>query len=158
MYTRRFFDVVARIIILGSLFVGCSPAAPTLPSLQPIPVGTIAPSQPDLVVVGVNLYPSQPQASQVFRAVVTIKNQGNAPSGEYDIGMTIKDVSRGYAYPVGTFRQTALQPGEQVPWQSNDLMVNDPGAFQYWVEIMPFNFQDGDEQNNVYGWAFQAAP
>ena len=55
--------------------------------------------------------------------------------------------------PIGS-----LQPGEQVPWQSTDLMVNDPGAHQYWVEIVPFLFEDGNEQNNTYGWAFQVAP
>ncbi len=33
-------------------------------------------------------------------------------------------------------------------------MVNEPRAHQFWVEIKPFNFNDGNEQNNVYDWAF----
>ena len=110
---------------------------------------------PDLSVASVDIFPSEPRAGERFTAVVYVANIGSASSGEYDLAMNMKDVSRGSAYPVGTFRQSPLQPGEQVAaWSSDQLMVNEPGAHQFWVEIKPFNFNDGNEQNNVYGWAF----
>jgi len=110
---------------------------------------------PDLSVASVDIFPSEPRAGERFTAVVYVANIGSASSGEYDLAMNMKDVSRGSAYPVGTFRQSPLQPGEQVAaWSSDQLMVNEPGAHQFRVEIKPFNFNDRNEQNNVYGWAF----
>jgi len=110
---------------------------------------------PDLSVASVEIIPSEPRVGERFTAVVYVVNIGSASSGEYDLAMDMKDVSRGYTYPVGTFRQSPLQPSEQVAsWSSDQLMVNEPGAHQFWVEIEPFLFSDGNEQNNMYGWAF----
>ena len=162
MRSKRTLIVVLLVIATLGLLLNCGPEPqPPPPSREtpPPPSGeTPPPAHPDLAIVDVKIYPSQPQAGKVFKAVVYVTNQGNTASGEFDLAMHIKDVSRSSTYPVGTFRQSALQPGDQVPWQSGDLMVNESGAHQYWVEIVPFLFEDGNEQNNTYGWAFQVAP
>jgi hypothetical protein len=105
-------------------------------------------SAPDLVVSGVYIYPATPAAGKYFTVVVHVKNQGNGPSGNFDLQMHIKDVGRGYTYPIGTFRRNAMKPGEQIPWQKQGVLVNDPGAFQFVVEIVPFLFEDGNKHNN----------
>jgi hypothetical protein len=103
---------------------------------------------PDLVVSGVQIYPATPTAGKNFTVAVYVKNQGNAVSGQFDLQMHIKNLDRGYTYPIGTFRRNAMKPGEQIPWQKQDVMVNEPGAFQFIVEIVPFLFQDGNKMNN----------
>lgn len=159
MRSKRTLTVVLLVIATLGLLPGCgSEPEPPPPPQPPRLEETRPPAHPDLAIAAVEIYPSQPQAGKAFKAVVYVTNKGDAASGQFDLAMHIKDVSRGYTYPVGTFRQSALQPGEQVPWQSGDLRVNDPGAHQYWVEIVPFLFEDGNEQNNTYGWAFQVAP
>jgi hypothetical protein len=110
---------------------------------------------PDLTISAIEVFPAQPQAGQYFTVNVYVTNVGEAQSGEYDLAISIKDVSRGYSYPVGTFRNEGLYPGENVPaYSSSDRLVDDPGSFQVDVEIKPFNFEDGNEQNNTLIWAF----
>jgi hypothetical protein len=75
--------------------------------------------------------------------------------GPIDLAIFIKDISRGSTYPVGTFRQPGLQPGENIAaYTSTDRRVNDPGSYQVHVEIQPFQFEDNNSQNNVFIWAF----
>lgn len=161
MKSARTLLTVAFAIATALSLLSCSPAPyPTSP--PPPPPKPTEPSQPqpaaqpNLAVAAVHVYPGQPQAGQRFTVVVYVTNNGNAVSGDYDLAMHIKDVSRGYTYPVGTFRQSGLHPGEQVPWQTDDRMVNDPGSFQYWVEIVPTG-EDGIQQDNHLGWAFQVS-
>lgn len=117
------------------------------------------PKFPDLAIAAINIYPNQPQDNTYFYADVYIKNIGDAASGDYDVAIHIKDISRGYVYPIGTFRQGPMQPGEQYAvWSSDRVLVNDPGSFQLWVEIKPFLFDDKDDSNNIHGWAFTVKP
>jgi hypothetical protein len=110
---------------------------------------------PDLSISAIEVFPAQPQAGQYFSVNVYVTNIGEAQSGEYDLAIFIKDVSRGSTYPVGTFRNEGLYPGENIPaYTSSDRLVNDPGSFQVHVEIQPFLFEDGNEQNNTLIWAF----
>jgi len=123
--------------------------APSQPSPQP------SPPLPDLVISTIQVFPNQPQAGQRFTLNVYVKNAGRAPSGKYDIAISIKDVSRGSTYPVGTFRKDGLRPGEDIPaYNSSNLLVNYPGSHQVHVEIKPFGFDDGNYQNNTTIRAF----
>lgn len=111
---------------------------------------------PDLVISAIEVFPAEPTAGNAFTFNVYVSNQGNATSGEYDLAISIKDVSRNLTYPVGTFRKSALQPGENVPvFSKNDQLVNDPGSFQIHCEIKPFLFTDGNANNNIKIRAFQ---
>ncbi|MFN2143834.1 MAG: CARDB domain-containing protein, partial [Anaerolineales bacterium] len=110
---------------------------------------------PDLVISAIKMLPSQPQAGLNFTLNVYIQNAGQAPSGDYDLAISIHDISRGATYPVGTFRNHRLQPGENIiAITSPDRRVNDPGSYQVHVEIQPFQFEDSNVQNNVAVWAF----
>jgi hypothetical protein len=108
-----------------------------------------------LAISAIELFPAQPQAGQRFAVNVYVQNAGQAASGEYDLAIFIKDVSRGSTYPVGTFRREGLQPGENITaYTSTDRLVNDPGSYQVHVEIQPFLFEDGNTRNNTSIWAF----
>lgn len=137
---------------------------PKPPRVEPIPPGKVTPrpperirpiGRPDLTVSSVSIYPPQPKAGQRFTVVVYVENVGNAASGEYDLAMHIKDLSRGSVYPIGTFRREPLHPGENVPWQSESRIVNYPGSHEFLVEIRPFNFADRSAQNNTHRKVFQ---
>lgn len=155
-------SVIVIVIILIISIVVTQRSKP--PRVEPKPPGGITPrplekirpiGQPDLTVSSVSIFPAQPAAGHQFRIVVYVRNIGNAASGEYDLAMHIKDLSRGYSYPVGTFRLEPLHPGENVPWQSELLRVNYPGAHEVLVEIRPFNFADRNTQNNSSRKGFQ---
>jgi hypothetical protein len=146
-------------VVAVAISAGCNgplPPPPPPPPSPPSETPTPPPQQlPDLSIAFVEIYPSEPQAGERFTAAVYVANIGNAPSGEYDLAMHVRDVSRDSTYPVGTFRQSPLQPGEQVvAWSSDQLMVNEPGAHQFLVEMEPINFNDGNEKNNMCGRTF----
>ena len=107
------------------------------------------------MISAIEVFPAQPQAGVRFAVNVYVKNAGEAPSGKYDLAMFIKDVSRGSTYPVGTFRREEMQPGENIGvYSSTDMLVNYPGSHQVHVEIEPFLWEDGNEQNNTAIRAF----
>jgi hypothetical protein len=122
-------------------------------------ITVVAPDLPDLAIVSILVFPQQPQAGKMFYAEVNVKNIGNIASGDYDIAIHIKDISRGYVYPIGTFRRGPIQPGQQyVVWMSDMVRVNDPGSFQLWAEINPFQFDDEDDDNNIKYLSFTVNP
>jgi hypothetical protein len=107
------------------------------------------------MISAIEVFPAQPKAGQHFAVNVYVKNAGQAPSGEFDLAISIKDVSRGSTYPVGTFRKGGLRPGENIPaYSSTDRLVNYPGSYQVRVEIQPVLFKDGNDQNNTMTRAF----
>ena len=113
---------------------------------------------PDLAIAKIEVLPAQPQARHQFAVNVYVTNVGQAPSGDYDILISIKDVSRQLTYPVGTFRNGGLRPGEQVTaYRSTERMVNYSGSHQIHVELRPFQFQDGNDRNDVLSWAFSVS-
>ena len=112
---------------------------------------------PDLMISGILVYPVQPKAGQYFTVQVYVKNAGQVPSGEFDLKISIKDVSRNFEYPGGTFLCKGLQPGEDTPvYISQDRRVDYPGEHQVWTEVVPFTEgpRDSNPQNNTFGWAF----
>lgn len=151
--------IVGLVLFVAVIACDGETATPPPPPVEP-PQQEEPPSagQPDLVVTSIEVVPAQPQPGVPFAVFVYIVNEGDAPSGEYDLAMHISDVSRGSTYPVGTFRQSALDPGEQRTWQTDSRMVSDPGPFQYWVEIQPFLFEDGNVANNSMAWQFEVVP
>ncbi len=162
MKTRAYFRLHAIglviIFLIGTIvWTGCdkdgSPGSGSNNGSPPPPPPP--PPLPDLAISTIQVYPNQPQAGQRFTLNIYVKNEGKAPSGKYDIAISIKDVSRGSTYPVGTFRKDGLRPGEDIPaYNSSNLLVNFPGSHQVHVEIKPSDFDDGNNQNNTKIWAF----
>lgn len=155
---RFVFAVASLIMIMMGLLLGCAGPTPAPPQPEPSNGGA-SPTQPvarpDLAISAIAVFPAQPTARQPFALNVYVRNQGQAASGEYDLVISIKDVSHGFTYPVGTFRQGKLQPGENVAaYASTNQLVNDPGSYQVDVEIRPFLFTDGNDANNTVIWAF----
>lgn len=155
---RFIFAIALLITIMLSLLLGCAGPKPAPPQPQPLN-GGVPPTQPvacpDLAISAIEVFPAQPTARQHFALNIYVRNQGQAASGQYDLAISIKDVGRGFTYPVGTFRQGGLQPGENVAaYTSIDRLVNDPGSYQVDVEIRPFLFTDGNPVNNTVIWAF----
>ena len=164
-YFKLHFEVLVMFFLIGTIFLiscggGNTPGSngektpgsveenltPQTPPQEPLP---------DLVISTIEVFPEQPKAGIHFAINVYVKNAGQLPSGEYDLKIYIIDVSRQETYPVGTFRKEAMQPGEKyVVYSSTDRLVNNPGAYQVHVEITPFLFKDGDDQNNTSIWAF----
>jgi len=157
-FRLRTAGLVVFLLIGTMIWSGCergkSPPPPPPPASgnkqQPPPE-----SLPDLMISAIEVFPAQPKAGQHFTVNVYVRNAGQAPSGKYDLAISIKDVSHGSTYPVGTFREEGLKPGEDVPaYSSTDRLVNNPGSYQVHVEIQPFNFTDGNSQNNTAIKAF----
>ena len=148
--------LVVLLFITGLFCLGCNPPEPT-PKPKPLMPGgqaagaqlKPAPPRPDLAVASTQVY-NNPQKPRHIMFTVDVTNLGNAPSGDYDLLMNIKDVSRGAVYPVGTFRRTTMKPGEKYcVYQEMDRMVNNSGPHQLYVEIRPFMFEDGNPSNNI---------
>ncbi len=154
LLTITFAVAVLGLILTCDLTSGGG-SSPTQPPSQPTVPSAPQPSpKPNLAIVDVRTYPGQPRVGQAFTISVYVTNNGNAVSGDYDLGVTIKDVGRGDTYPVGRFHQSALHPGEQVSWQKDYAMVNNPGSYQCWVDLYTSG-EDGNLQDNSKGWAFQ---
>ena len=123
-----------------------------------VPAYCNASDGPDLIVSAIQIYPyhpSRPKAGQPFTLQVYVSNIGTADSGQYDIALFIRDISRGATYPIGTFRKNPMRPGENYPvYSSNNRIVNDPGFFQVQVEIKPFLFEDARPENNTASYNF----
>jgi hypothetical protein len=150
---------VALLLIGTMIWTGCDGAEliPQPPSgaEQPQPQPPQPQALPDLVISAIEVFPAQPQAGQYFAVNVYVNNAGQAPSGEFDLAIYIRDISHESTYPVGTFRIEGLQPGENIAaYSSTDRLVNDPGSYQVHVEIQPFLFEDSNAQNNTSIWAF----
>ncbi len=157
-YRLRTAGIVLLLLSGTMIWTGCKkkpkPSAPPPPSSG----GQASPSKPlssDLVISKITVIPAEPKAQTPFTVRVFVQNAGQKPSGQYDLAMFILDVSRNSTYPIGTFRQSGLQPGEVVrAYSSTDRLVNYPGAHQVWAEIKPFNFEDGNNRNNKEGLGF----
>jgi hypothetical protein len=112
---------------------------------------------PDLAISAIEVFPAQPTAGQRFTLNVYVTNRGDADSAPYELAISIRDVSRGSTYPVGTFSQSSLRPGENIPaYADQNRLVNDAGSFQVQVEIIPSG-ADGNTGNNATNWAFTVA-
>ena len=101
-----------------------------------------------LLISAVEVSATSPKLGQRFPLEVYVKNVGEAPSGEYDLRIFIKDVSNGYKNDIGTFRRKGLQPGEEAAaYFSRSRPVDHPGSYQLCAEIQPFIFEDSTTNN-----------
>lgn len=106
-------------------------------------------ASPDLSISAIEVRPRNPTAGQFFTLTVYVANNGGAASGEYDVALYIEETSSGDFYPIGTFRQGPMQPGEDYPVYTNsDRLVNFAGNHRVHVEITPYEFSDGSRGNN----------
>ena len=154
-YFRLHTKGLVTLLVIGTMIWTCCggheqpfPPEPNKDLVIPEP-------HPDLVISAIEVFPVQPQAGQYFAVTVYVMNVGQAPSGQYDLKLFIKDVSRGSTYPVGTFRKMGLKPGENiVAYSSTERIVNYQGGYQVHAKIEPFLFEDANNQNNTKIWAF----
>jgi hypothetical protein len=158
-YLRLHTPSLVALLLFGTIIWAGCPKRPSSPPSPPPPKPGSQPAPtmqlPDLTISAIEVLPAQPSAGQRFAVNVYVKNVGQAPSGAYDLAMSIRDVSRGSTYPIGTFRKEGLRPGENVAaYTSTDALVNFPGSHQVHVAIQPFGFTDGNEQNNASARAF----
>jgi hypothetical protein len=158
LWLRSHVVVLITILVIGAAaLTGCGNRSPSNP-LPPPPDNNFPPSPqyfPDLTVSRIEVFPAQPKAGQRFTLNIYVQNAGQAPSGAYDLAVSLKNTSRNLTYPLGTFRQRVLRPGENAAvFSSQDVLVNEPGSFQALVEIKPFDFRDGNDRNNTATWAF----
>lgn len=156
---KRVVILLILVLLLGIAAVACGPGEE--PSAPPSPPGGEQPTQPvlrpDLVISTIEVIPAQPQSGQFFSLNIYVANQGQASSGDYDVAINIQDISHGGTYPIGTFRQGAMHPGEDYcVYTSANVLVNDPGSYQVNVEIIPFLFDDGNTGNNSVSKPFTA--
>lgn len=87
---------------------------------------------PDLTISAVRVFAERPRARVAFALNVYVGNIGNASSGEYDVAIFIRDLSHGYTYLVGTFRQVPMRPGENYSvYSTTDSPVNELGSTGY---------------------------
>jgi hypothetical protein len=159
---KRIILFTTFFVLLVPLISACSESV----EQSPTPWGTNPPvppgggewgpaPHPDLRISEIQVFPAQPQSGQPFTINVYVANEGEAPSGEYDLYIGINDVSQGLSYPLESDRRGGLQPGENVPvYSSQNVMVNYPGSHQVWVEVVPWQFEDGNDNNNTAGWQF----
>jgi hypothetical protein len=158
-FSLQAMALVILLFIGTVIWTGCGRKTPPAPPPPP-PTNTQPATPPperlsDLQISAIEVFPAEPIARQPFAVNVFVKNAGQATSGQYDLEIFIKDVSRAATYPVGTFRQGPLKPGENVAaYSSTDRQVNYPGSHQLQAEIKPFQFEDGNIQNNTAIRAF----
>jgi predicted small lipoprotein YifL len=158
LWLRSRTVISIAILLIGAVTVaGCGSKGPSNP-LPPPPENNFPPSPQyyaDLTVSRIEVFPAQPKAGQRFTLNIYVQNAGQASSGAYDLAVSLKNTSRNLDYPIGTFRKQMLRPGENVAvFASQDVLVNEAGSFQALVEIKPFDFRDGNDQNNIATWAF----
>ncbi len=158
LWLRSHLAVSITSLLIGAIaLAGCGSKGPSNP-LPPPPEHNFPPSPQyfaDLAVSRIEVFPAQPKAGQRFTLNIYVQNAGQAPSGAYDLAVSLKNTSRSLDYPIGTFRKQVLRPGENVAvYASQEVLVNEAGSFQALVEIKPFDFKDGNDQNNIATWAF----
>jgi len=105
----------------------------------------------------VDVFPAHPQSVQFLALNAYITNEGDTPSGEYDLAIHINDISHGFTCVISTFREPGLRPRHNVPfYTSQNQQVNDVGSYQVRGEIAPFLFDDGNTWNNSVSKPFTA--
>ena len=138
-------------VLLLYMFINSSPQAGTADPGDDSPT-----TQSDLVVTGIEISPRVPKAGHPFSLRIRIRNQGNAPSGEFLVQIHIRDVGRKSTYPVGSFRQKPLRPGEEiVAYTSERRMVNDFGFHRVHAEIRPLDSraENSGKSSAAFGFA-----
>jgi hypothetical protein len=146
------------LIGLGLLYGCCRKPEASDQSNQQAPTQDPETKLPDLAIVSAEIIPAAPRRGEKFAVEVRIENIGRVKSGEYDLEMVIKDVSRMTESSIATLRRSALQAGQRDVWRGNSYVIDKPGAHQLRVTIEPSLPENGQIQNNTFNWAFQVTP
>jgi hypothetical protein len=149
MMRRLWFLSLLMVVMLLS---GCGGSKKSGSSGGPAPTATRAVA--DLAVTNIELDPAQIGVGQSFTIKVYVANLGSAPSGKYDLTVSLRDVTRGTTSPIGTLQGQSIQPGkETLAYETGQRQLNQTGSFQVQVELKPAG-PDGDADNNNKNRAF----
>lgn len=116
--------------------------------------------KPDLTIDSVEINPSKPKAGEFFTVTAYITNIGYGHSGQCKVKMYMTNLLREQDYKlVGESSHYAeINPGEIVEWIHTHAPVNEPGDYQFRLEIEPLEQDDANSENNVYYWNFTVIP
>jgi hypothetical protein len=138
--------IIVTAIIVGILFLTVIPPDST--------------GKPDLTIDSVEIYPSKPKAGEFFAVTAYIVNIGDGRSGQCKVNMYLTDLLRNQDYKlVGESSHYAeIYPGEQIKWTHPHSPLNEPGDYQFRLEIETLDQSDANYENNVYDWNFTVIP
>jgi hypothetical protein len=116
--------------------------------------------KPDLTIDSVEIYPSEPKAGELFTVTAYIVNIGDGRSGQCEVKMYLTDLLGNHDYIlVGESSHYAeIHPGEQIKWTHAHAPLNEPGDYQFRLEIEPLEKNDANYGNNIYQWNFTVIP
>lgn len=142
--------VISVAIALGAYYV----LGPLLFSTPANPTPTPTPSPPDLQVWKIEIDTPEPRQYSAFQYSVWMVNVGGTKSGWYDLNICIKDTSHGEYYYKGPFRLKPVDPtyltNQAVLVLEGECIPNEPGWYEISAQIIPVDFEDGDENNNIF--------
>lgn len=122
-------------------------------------INVFPPLLPDLVFYNPVIVPFYPKAHEKFIVNVDVKNDGIVASGNYDVRFYICDETRTHLYIISEYHLGPLLPGEIEDVYYNDMVeVGYPGKHELHLEIIPLNFNDADDNNNVQVISFYVNP
>ena len=81
----------------------------------------------------IRLSPGQPKVGQGFEREVEVKNEGEVPSGHYDLETFIV----GHKDKIKVFSDSGLKAGEIATFSSKGWIVNHPGHREMYAKITP---------------------
>jgi hypothetical protein len=137
--------LIVAVIYFGSQALNFSGS----PTVTPTP----PPGSADLQVSNIEVTPVQPREQEVFQYHVWMLNTGESRSGSYDLNIDVLDTTHGQHYYKGPFRLGPVDPtssNQAVLVYEGDCLPNDYGMYEIWAEIVPVDFEDGNEANNIF--------
>lgn len=151
---RRFLTLVWLLIMVG-LLSGCGGDDQDTNDTPGRPAPTATEAVPDLAVTTIELDPAQVVVGQSFVVRVYVANVGSAPSGEYDLQITLLDVTRDQTSPIGAQHGQSLEPGQKdtLAYETGPRQVDKTGSFQVQVVLTPTG-RDADQNNNKKSRSF----
>jgi hypothetical protein len=113
---------------------------------------------PDLTVAYISVIPDSPSSNVNFYIDVYVNNTGDTSSKDFLLLVKLTYPDTGMYLDLGTHRITDIfQPGEQfVVWQTYEAMVGHPGLYEVEAQIIPIDFEEIDENNNIRTKTFTA--
>jgi hypothetical protein len=113
-----------------------------------------APASADLSVSNIELDPTSITTGTTFVIKVYVENIGGAASGEYDLTINLRDVTRGTTSPIGTLKGQSVAAGQEVlAYTTGQRQLFEAGSFQVQVILTPAG-SDAGANNNRRSLAF----
>jgi hypothetical protein len=150
---RRFLFLLASLLIIAGLLSGCG-GDDGKNDQSGGSASTATPVVSDLAVTAIELDPAQIGVGQPFIIRVYVANVGGAPSGEYDLTIALRDVTRGTTSPIGAQHGRRLEPGQDtLAYETGPRQLDQTGSFQVQVTLTPAG-PERDTNNNKKNQAF----